>query len=276
MKEVIAAGSRLPTDGICSTLHWSRRAVNLEFGGRVMTLMDRDGILMPSSVILDTDSFDCIGSALFDGREFISENLSFTVSATTDLRVHCSSEPDVSRIYDSLLPYLSRRERSISSALLSVFGCGVARPADALERAVFEDQRAVLSSRRSVADVACGLLGKGFGLTPSGDDFTEGVIAVFNMLRLDTGRIRAAAGAYGNAFSRTILLDALDGFYPLPLQGLIQSLLDGRDAAQNAEKLLQTGHTSGMDTLSGMVYALLRLKASGGRALRPIHHHFPL
>jgi hypothetical protein len=125
-----------------------------------------------------------------------------------------------------------------------------------IERAVSEKQYNILT-KSATPDIAIeNLLGLGFGLTPSGDDFALGAISVFNLLGKDTEKIRKTILKYDYPLSRTMLLDAIDEYYSEPLHDFIDSLSHGIPSERVLSNLLATGHSSGSDILAGVYYTL--------------------
>jgi hypothetical protein len=120
--------------------------------------------------------------------------------------------------------------------------------------------------RRDVArflEGARGLIGLGPGLTPAGDDFLVGVLAVLH--RLDPGwlsavsALRTAIGAAPPARTTTVaaefLRHALDGLFAEPLVHLLTAATE--DGARGAARRLRAGGaTSGRDALLGVADAL--------------------
>ena len=103
------------------------------------------------------------------------------------------------------------------------------------------------------------LIGLGIGLTPSGDDFLCGVLAGL-ILRNGTDHPFSAALQEQitqklpdtNDISRAFLHCALQGQF----SEAICSLRHASDAAQLSAAFSAIGHSSGMDTLCGILYAL--------------------
>lgn len=107
--------------------------------------------------------------------------------------------------------------------------------------------------------------GLGTGLTPSGDDFICGLLAGFNFalrnLRVDAGPgveeiFRRAEG--GNPISNAFLRASYEGKVSAKVRRLLEALA-GRDSGELAAAgaaALASGHTSGADLCSGLVFAL--------------------
>ena len=116
----------------------------------------------------------------------------------------------------------------------------------------------------AVAAAAAGLVGLGVGLTPSGDDFLVGYVAA---LRCRADR-EAGIGAllrnmadplermiaHTHAISRQMLGDALDGRFSEPLIDVICAIGGASDVVTATWQGLQSGHSSGADTLCGLLF----------------------
>lgn len=254
----IRSGSRASASGIGTLLHYSRRAINLDFKSRVITLMNRDGILTPSSIVLDADVLEKIEEACIYGECLTSNRFTVLIGNPVDLKLHHHHGADIKFTERILRSHAQQKERSIMNALLLLRGERIAPCSSLLETVVLRDQMMALKEEK-ITRLASKLLGKGFGLTPSGDDFILGVISIMDLFGKDVSALMSLIDSYENAYSRTVLGDALDGYYPWPLLSLLNSLASKRDADFSAATLLQMGHTSGHDVLAGMYYATWNL-----------------
>ena len=104
------------------------------------------------------------------------------------------------------------------------------------------------------------LLGRGRGLTPSGDDALAGALLVAHGLRSD-GRLAVAVrrrlGAT-TAVSSSLLRAAADGYAARQLVTLVDAVLAGTEPAVRAAlpPVLDIGHSSGHDLVTGIRAAL--------------------
>ena len=112
------------------------------------------------------------------------------------------------------------------------------------------------------------LAGLGPGLTPSGDDFIVGYLAalhsrcrlepvlrpLLNGLTIPLARVAAAS----NPISRQFILNALDGEFAESLAAVVAAIAahDGQRARAAAERLAGLGHSSGCDSLLGLLFGL--------------------
>ena len=120
-----------------------------------------------------------------------------------------------------------------------------------------------------------GLIGLGPGLTPSGDDFLAGLLVA-----MTSGEAGSAASVLGDsaaalapdgttALSATLLAHAAEGAGPEAAHLLLAAIFgarDGSDAEAAALSLAGGGHTSGWDTLAGLllgIHLVLRLGDAG-------------
>ncbi len=104
------------------------------------------------------------------------------------------------------------------------------------------------------------LVGRGAGLTPSGDDALAGALLVAHALGAgadlaDAVRARLAATT---AVSAALLDAAADGYAARPVVTLVDAAVAGDpDAVRRAlPAVLAIGHTSGADTVTGIRAAL--------------------
>jgi len=128
-------------------------------------------------------------------------------------------------------------------------------------------------ARRDISGVLAAaepLMGLGPGLTPSGDDFLAGLMGTALLAEPPAGPLLRAVGPQllrlaetrTTLLSRAFLAHALEGVLAPPLDALAATMLDGADRpalARAARAACTLGHTSGMDTVTGMVFALRAL-----------------
>lgn len=117
------------------------------------------------------------------------------------------------------------------------------------------------------------LRGLGLGLTPSGDDFISGLLAGYNFamrgMRFDTAarieRIYFHAGG-SNPISDSFLRCSYEGRVNAKVLRLMKALSGGGRAelAAAAKAALASGHTSGADFCSGLVFALTEVLHNRG------------
>jgi hypothetical protein len=116
-----------------------------------------------------------------------------------------------------------------------------------------------------IRDGVCGLLGVGQGLTPSGDDFLLGFLCGLRDLGIDRCLAAAEKMAYHlltNSPIRTTSLSAeyikygVKGFYHKRIIDFIEAFNMGSisDMLMEAESLMDLGHFSGVDLMTGFAY----------------------
>lgn len=114
----------------------------------------------------------------------------------------------------------------------------------------------------------CYLLGRGRGLTPSGDDFVVGFLLAVNRwqvsLKVDLDLLTLNASLLAAASTRTTTLSANlieragFGCADERLLALLDGLVTGAISPQScADLALSLGNSSGIDTLAGMALALI-------------------
>jgi len=107
------------------------------------------------------------------------------------------------------------------------------------------------------------LLGRGPGLTPSGDDALAGILLVAHALGLSAplaAAVRSRLGAT-TAVSAALLDAAADGYAAADVVALVNAALSGDDATLEGAlpAVLAIGHTSGRDLVAGIAGALHHL-----------------
>jgi Protein of unknown function (DUF2877) len=111
-----------------------------------------------------------------------------------------------------------------------------------------------------VEAAVAGLVGRGPGLTPSGDDALAGALLVAHSLGIGAPLAEAVRSRLGvtTAVSAALLDAAADGFAACPVVTLVDAAVaDDADAVRRAlPAVLALGHTSGADTVTGVRAAL--------------------
>lgn len=130
-------------------------------------------------------------------------------------------------------------------------------------------ERATLSLDPAIAVRALAqLIGLGPGLTPSGDDFIVGYLAALFARDPRAHSLRpfltalsaplAQLAASGNSISRQFIADALEGEFSEPLVDIVSaiSLHNGASLRASAIRVIRIGHSSGADSLAGLLFGL--------------------
>ncbi|MGC8618522.1 MAG: DUF2877 domain-containing protein [Thermoplasmata archaeon] len=254
MIHVLQSGLRLLPQDDGKVIQVSPRAVNILFGGRVITLLTSNGILTPSSIILNVEHIPTISRARFSEENLLTDIFEVKMENKIDLKLNLKGVVDSNVLITFLRPYIVPRNRSIMTAvILAEKSNGILLP-DGFETEVIKEEARRIEKYDKIEDLTKNILGLGFGLTPSGDDFILGVVAAMKLLGMETESIRPIVMSYDNLLSRTSLLDGLDGYFSRPLLGLIDAILVGRDVESSIVKLEGIGHTSGFDVVAGMYH----------------------
>ena len=119
-----------------------------------------------------------------------------------------------------------------------------------------------------LADAVSGLVGRGAGLTPSGDDALAGALLVTHALGAGhalADAVRARLGAT-TAVSAALLDAAADGYAARPVVTLVDAAVatDLAGVRRALPAVLAIGHTSGADTVIGIRAALASLRVGVG------------
>jgi hypothetical protein len=115
---------------------------------------------------------------------------------------------------------------------------------------------------------AAGLAGAGAGLTPSGDDYVAGLLAAIAFLRSsgvagvpaadETDALADDVAARTSEFSGFLVRRAARGLVSAPVCEWLKAIVAGRvsEAPARTEALAAIGHSSGIDTLAGLLDVL--------------------
>lgn len=114
------------------------------------------------------------------------------------------------------------------------------------------------------------LIGRGPGLTPSGDDMLTGMMAVFHAAQISLNIFLPSAERLEmltTAVSCSYLNNARLGEFTTPVLQVMRCLQTGRDPNRALRRLLGVGHTSGADIILGIAIAQRWLQRSDSRGM---------
>lgn len=148
---------------------------------------------------------------------------------------------------------LGRNTGSIVSKRVSV---SVAQLVAAAEE--FDVQTAIQAAQN--------MIGLGPGVTPSGDDILIGFLAGLWSLASENQELLSFIRSFGNALlqltaqtsgiSRTYLHHATQGQFSSSLSNLAEAIARGRDVDRTLQIAMRVGHSSGMDSVTGLLIGL--------------------
>jgi len=251
----IRCGNRAIASGNGIPLYRSKKSVNLQFGRKVVTVRTMHGVLSPSSILLDLKALPDVEEARFEGDIIRTDTFKVKIEYLKDLHFVRKGRFDAKRAFRSLRPWIRAYDYSIIKAMLITL-YDIEISSHGPEKDIVVKQERMLRESGSLPELVNGLLGVGYGLTPSGDDFILGIIALLKLQGRDLTGIPEVIRDYANPFSRTILEDACEGCFSEPLLALMNHLAYGNCPPDAVSALLGVGSTSGWDTLAGMFYAL--------------------
>ena len=127
------------------------------------------------------------------------------------------------------------------------------------------------------------LVGLGPGLTPSGDDFIVGYLAALHarcnrerriehLLQGLIGPVRLLAKRT-HAISRQFLLNAAAGEFSESLVRIVRAISRQQDVAEHAAAAAHIGHTSGTDSMMGLLFGFLSGAGAGISHSRKTHRY---
>jgi hypothetical protein len=228
-------------------------ATYLDAGGQVLAIVAAGGVRLPCAAMLAAGGrlpASRSGSRLAVGRGAVHEDGRQLVAVRRwfDPRVRLAGIDGraVARFAHVV------RSRARVDALL---------PPDALERL------AAGLTRGDAAGAVAGLLGRGTGLTPAGDDLVAGALASLRAVRSPAAdQLGAAARALAPVATTRLsaaLLEAADvgGLVP-EAAGVLRALAGGGDVKTAADRLIALGHTSGWHLAAGLLVGITHAGAA--------------
>lgn len=253
-----------------------RKTVNLLINNELIALQAVDSPLSPISLITDLSSSDMEGLGLSKGNSVIfSENHIDLHSALSVHHISCLE----ARKYDLFLSVSlddrmqKRLMQNIKTVLAQSHTGGFDMifnnmPDSSLSLTLLTAKKHITNSFLFYKDrefqkagaALIKVLGLGTGLTPAGDDFLCGVLAGLRFSYRDgddfSRILRAEIASHLNDtvdISAAFLSCALKNQYSMA----VNSLYDPAQPENIAAAFSEIGHSSGMDTLCGIFYALI-------------------
>lgn len=221
-------------------------AVNLRFDEAWWTLLAADRPDQPSSIRLAPDTPDLPAVRTGDPAEVRAGHLR-AGNAVVDCRTATRWIPGP---WPPAVPGFQGRLHQLERAALPRAWAGAAAMARDVCEALDEDEDALADATRRV-------IGRGPGLTPSGDDVLVGLLTGLGVRHVATrerlARAFAPALPTTTSLSRHLLEEAALGLPGRPLHELVAALLSGVHFAAAMQSAMAVGATSGADTALGLV-----------------------
>ncbi len=286
----VSVGSAVPRHGFEGTVHSVfHRAANLHVSGDIplVTLLCSDEADLPQGIRLDVSGGSVFESLSVGDRAVCKDGLLVVGNALrVDLYVSGIWECDLASLTVDMTDaavvaawdhaWLTLQERQARSLSRTVPATGADRMpthesilSQRLERA----ERALLGATIHYdiggMSVLGNLVGFGTGLTPSGDDFLTGYLAGLWCATRHLPQRRAFLSAVAqlvakhstrtNDIARTYLRLAARGQVSRRLVDLARAIGSGADSnavVSSAQAAMQLGHSSGMETVKGLLLGL--------------------
>lgn len=252
-----------------------RKTINLSLGKTLAALQTEASPISPISLITNLSASDIEKLSLKPGdRINLHDNM---IEAFSSVGIHHISYKEAKR-YNLFLPARLDDDscglliKNIKAALSCADTTGFSAifnscPEDRLSLMLLAAKKRITHSLelyknkkpQEAGNVLSGLLGLGIGLTPSGDDFLCGVLAGLRLSGLEDDEF---AKALKNGISEhlTDTVDISAAFLSCALHNqysLAVNCLGGIPAPEVIlDMFSEIGHSSGMDTLCGVLYAL--------------------
>lgn len=287
--KAISTGVAVPHTDFDATVHSVfRSAINLRLtsGGKLLTLVTASEADLPQGIRVDTPH-DFSFEIFHTGEQITSRDHILCLSLLTielrdarpwkcdlpALRVDLK-DPAVLTSWQCVWQMLNERQMRSHAEIVGqdlfcldkMLPAGVSRKmGEAVRNLIDATRHYDLTNDSSV----CTLIGLGAGLTPSGDDFLVGYLAGLWCSVLDKservqfvtslGKAVIHFQQWTNDISRSYLQYAAQGQVSSRLSELAELICRGeksRHLIAAAESALQVGHTSGMDTVTGLLIGL--------------------
>lgn len=221
-----------------TVLHAGREAVYVRVGERVVGVVARGAVHVPSAIATTLTALPevAVGDPVPVGDGMIRLP-GLSVGVDRIVATDAPALPDPAAAGDRLAaagPDLEVVRRQLPQAALDALAAG--------------DPAAVPA-----------LVGRGDGLTPVGDDVLSGWLVATRAAGRDPSAVAAAVRTQAHrttSLSATLLADAAEGASIPPFRRLLLALGTGQDVAAAVSGLRAVGHTSGAGMLLGALLAL--------------------
>lgn len=286
----ISIGCAVPSEfnALVHSVFQSSLNLRLSRVNRLLTLVVSSAEDLPQGIRLDApkgftfEKFQSGERAVCRDGILHLENTSLTIQLDGASRYECdlpalmveASNPAVSTAWSTVWEALNKRQRRAESEIIAEEIFHASKSAvGSLSRKVGEAMRNLLDATRrqelTVSAAIGALIGLGPGLTPSGDDLLVGYMAgLWSTVRGQKERAQfipslgkriIRLSRRTNDISRTYLSHAVRGQVSSLLANLAEAIGQGADSERLldiAETAMRVGHTSGMDTVTGLLVGL--------------------
>jgi hypothetical protein len=231
-----------------------RHAVNLTIRAELWTLLAEHRADLPYGVRVALSSFDRLRLRCGDRVTVRSGFVGIGLRLVADCRAVPRWVPACGK---ERMPGLEHRLAIVATAVRNRSWHDSALMAHAVRLAV--------NDATALGEVLAEVVGRGPGLTPSGDDVLVGVLAVLTSPHAGAGGARAVE-SLGRALlpllptttdvSAHLLRQAMNGLFCRDLHELVSALIGAASAPQLSEKIrpvMEIGATSGADTCEGLL-----------------------
>lgn len=260
------------------------RTINLMIDGQLIALQVKGSPVSPISVILPLDPTEIRNLDAHEGQKIILEGSNIVIGKTA-ITFDASTA-----VYDGYLNkynFNADMKHLIKSIIEKAHRGGFSFltnpskvPEDLVLSYVKQKLKIVITlihddKTEAAAEAISSLIGVGTGLTPSGDDFITGILSAFSAFpeTFDEDIVEQVRNSVSlhlqntNEISMAFIKCALDNQFSVPVISLYQWLcfengLPETRKSQSDEILqsfLAIGHSSGIDTLTGIWWALENL-----------------
>lgn len=260
------------------------RTINLMIDGQLIALQVKGSPVSPISVILPLDPTEIRNLDAHEGQKIILEGSNIVIGKTA-ITFDASTA-----VYDGYLNkynFNADMKHLIKSIIEKAHRGGFSFltnpskvPEDLVLSYVKQKLKTVITlihddKTEAAAEAISSLIGVGTGLTPSGDDFITGMLSAFSAFpeTFDEDIVEQVRNSVSlhlqntNEISMAFIKCALDNQFSVPVISLYQWLCSENGLPETrksqSDEILQSflaiGHSSGIDTLTGIWWALENL-----------------
>lgn len=247
-------------------------SINLKINTKIVNLSCNENILPPYGIVLRQMDFhkilDKVGAGILPcihENNICFEDLKIALKNTKEiyyssLDKHENNLNQSGEIWRYLLDILIDSKKQNGFDLSNDF---LINPTDdSLEIEKKIEELVSFFKKNSDESIIKYFLGRGRGLTPSGDDFIVGIMSVFSCYKVFmepmeklSNFINKFGNEYTNDISLSFLESASQGLFSRNILNILSNIENEKKVKIDIDNLLYYGETSGVDLLLGIIFA---------------------
>lgn len=247
--------------------------LNIKIGNILAFIGNKRDTLVPYGILLKEDDVEKIMESIHRDtstfrwkaveKKFVSSNITIEVNGS---RKYSSKLNTVSTALEE--KQISLIKDNIDLSLFTGFDLTIDEIITQKAKDISELQDSFMSKNKGdIEKVLKGWIGRGRGLTPSGDDFLQGILFANHIWPILSSEFLETIESllvreFTTDISKNYFVCALRGLFTQPLIELYKSMQENNPlmVKRNIYEILRFGHTSGTDIIAGMYVGFITLE----------------